>query len=58
MYRFDDNIFKKLIEKIIIGDFDENGNYDTNVIKFILKINNTCSSKPKNFLSLGCDERL
>lgn len=34
---FNKNCFKNLIDKIIVGEIDENGNKNPNVIKFILK---------------------
>lgn len=34
---FNKNCFKNLINKIIVGEIDENGNINPNVIKFILK---------------------
>ena len=34
---FNKNCFKNLIDKIIVGEIDENGNINPNVIKFILK---------------------
>lgn len=57
IYRFDDEVFKKLISKIIIGDYDENNNYDPNVIKFVLNIKNITSNDSIKFLSLELDER-
>ena len=53
---FDDEIFKKLISKVIIGDYDENNNYDPNVIKFVLNIKNIGSDDKTKFLSLELDE--
>jgi len=35
---FDEVAFENLVEKIIIGEKDENGNDNPNVIRFILKI--------------------
>lgn len=34
---FNEDCFKNLIDKIIVGEIDENGNKNSNVIKFILK---------------------
>ena len=34
---FNEECFKNLIDKIIVGEIDENGNKNSNVIKFILK---------------------
>ena len=34
---FNEDCFKNLIDKIIVGEIDENGNKNPNVIKFILK---------------------
>lgn len=36
--KFDRNTFDNLVEKIIIGETDENGNFDSNIIRFVLKI--------------------
>ena len=36
--KFDSECFKNLVDKIIVGTIDENGNKNPNVIKFILKI--------------------
>ena len=55
-YRFDDEVFKKLISKVVIGDYDENNNYDPNVVKFILNIKNIGSDEEIKFLSLELDE--
>ena len=57
-YRFDDEVFKKLISKVVIGDYDENNNYDPNVVKFILNIKNIGSDEEIKFLSLELDEGL
>ena len=57
MYSFDDEIFKTLISKIRIGDYDENGNFQPNVVKFILNIKNHASDDSINFLSFRLDER-
>ena len=35
---FNEICFKNLIDKIIVGEIDENGNKNPNIIKFILKI--------------------
>ena len=35
---FDENIFENLVEKIIVGEKDENGNINPKVVRFILKI--------------------
>lgn len=35
---FDEEIFNNLVEKIIVGEKDENGNISPNIIRFILKI--------------------
>ena len=53
---FDDEIFKKLISKVIIGDYDENNNFDPNAIKFVLNIKNIGSDDKTKFLSLELDE--
>lgn len=34
---FNEDCFKNLIDKIIVGEIDDNGNKNPNVIKFILK---------------------
>lgn len=38
---FNEGYFKNLIDKIIDGKIDENGNKNPNVIKFILKTEKT-----------------
>lgn len=38
---FNEDCFKNLIDKIIVGEIDENGNKNPNVIKFILKTGKT-----------------
>ena len=58
IHRFDDEGFKKLVNKVIIGDYDENNNYDPNVIKFILTIRSVASNEPIKFLSYELDEGL
>ena len=35
---FDENIFNSLVEKIIVGEKDDNGNTNPKVVRFILKI--------------------
>jgi DNA invertase Pin-like site-specific DNA recombinase len=35
---FNNDIFENLVEKIIIGEVDKNGNINSNVIRFVLKI--------------------
>ena len=55
--KFDDTIFKKLISKVIIGDYDENNNYIPNVVKFVLNLKNISSEEKIRFLSLEIDER-
>ena len=59
IHQFDDEVFKKIIKKVIIGDYNENGSYNPNVVKFVLNI--TGHDNEKNgfkFLSLEVDERL
>lgn len=58
IYKFDDEIFKKLINKVIIGDYEEDGTYNPNVVKFVLNLKNINSSGNAKFLSLEIDERL
>ena len=50
---FNKDIFSNLVEKIVIGDFEENGEHNPNVIRFILKTGNEykLSHHPKNPLS-------
>lgn len=57
IYKFDEEIFKKLVSKIIIGDYDENNNYNPNVVKFVLKLKSPNSDGENKFLSLEVDER-
>ena len=58
IYRFDDDVFKKLISKVIMGDYDEEGNYNPNVVKFVLNLKNISSNDSMKFLSLEVDERI
>ena len=58
MYSFDEKIFKTLISKIKIGDYDEDGIYQPNIVKFILNIKNLASDENINFLSFRLDERI
>ena len=57
IHTFDDEVFKKLIKKIIIGDYNEDGSYNPNVIKFVLNITNNDDDSQIKFLSLEIDER-
>lgn len=56
-YKFDDEVFKKLINKVIIGNYEEDGTYNPNVVKFVLNLKNINSNDEKKFLSLEVDER-
>ena len=53
-------MFKKLIKKIIIGEYDENHNFIPNVVKFVLNVNDISLDSDvhnsTNFLSLEIDE--
>lgn len=44
---FDEELFNGLVKKIIIGQYDENGNFNQNVIKFILNIDSEYSFEIK-----------
>ena len=58
MHQFDDEVFKKIIKKIIIGDYNEDGSYNPNVIKFVLNISGHADENNEfKFLSLEVDER-
>ena len=57
IYRFDDEVFKKLISKVIMGDYEEDGSYNPNVVKFMLNLKNISSEGNTKFLSLEVDER-
>ena len=57
-YKFDDVVFKKLISKVIMGDYDDEGNYNPNVVKFVLNLKNISSNDSMKFLSLEVDERI
>ena len=39
-------------------NYDENNNYNPNVVKFVLKLKSPNSDGENKFLSLGLDERL
>ena len=58
IYRFDDEVFKKLISKVIMGDYEEDGSYNPNVVKFVLNLKNISSEGNTKFLSLEVDERI
>lgn len=49
--KFDDVKFENLVEKIIIGEKDINGNVNNNVIRFILKIGTEYKFKDLSFVS-------
>lgn len=60
IHRFDDEVFKKLISKVIMGEYEEDGTYNPSVVKFVLNLKNISSSDDTNstkFLSLEIDER-
>ena len=40
---FDKDIFEALIYKVVIGDYDSNGNKDPYVIRFIVKVESKMS---------------
>ena len=44
---FDRFIFESIVEKVIVGGFDEYGNMDPYLITFVLKIGKNVKSKPK-----------
>ena len=48
---FDEIKFNNLVEKIIVGEKDENGNINSNVIRFILKIGTEYRFKDLSFVS-------
>lgn len=58
IYRFDDEVFKKLISKVIMCDYEEDGSYNPNVVKFVLNLKNISSEGNTKFLSLEVDERI
>ena len=35
--KFDRNTFDSIVDKIIIGETDENGNFNSNIIRFVLR---------------------
>ena len=39
-----------------MGDYDDEGNYNPNVVKFVLNIKNISSNDSMKFLSLDVDE--
>lgn len=57
-YKFDDEVFKKLISKVIMGDYEEDGSYNPHVVKFVLNLKNINSDDSTKFLSLEVDERI
>ena len=58
IHRFDDEVFKKLISKVIMGDYEEDGSYNPNVVKLVLNLQNISSEGNTKFLSLEVDERI
>ena len=38
MDKFNRNIFNSIVEKIIVGEYDKNGNFNSKVIRFVLKM--------------------
>ena len=36
--KFNRNTFESIVEKIIVGEYDENGNFNSKVIRFVLKM--------------------
>ena len=38
MDKFNRNIFDSIVEKIIVGEYDKNGNFNSKVIRFVLKM--------------------
>lgn len=58
--KFDEEVFKKLIKKVIIGEYDENHKFIPNVVKFVLNVNDISLDSDvhnrTNFLSLEIDE--
>ena len=57
MTKFDDMTFKKLVSKIIIGEYDSNNNFIPNVVKFVLKVKGNSNDNEVKYLSLEIDER-
>ena len=57
MYKFNEEIFKLFIKRIVIGNYDEKDNYNPNVVKFVLNIDKSASTNEYKLLSLGIDER-
>ena len=51
MEMFDDVIFENLVEKIIIGEQDRDGNINPNTIRFVLKIGTEYKFKDLSFVS-------
>ena len=45
---FDKDVFEALVDKVIVGGYDENGNEDPYKIVFVLKTGNKCSSDTLN----------
>ena len=48
---FNIDIFKKLVKKVIVGGYDEDGEFKVNLVKFILNVDGN------SFRSLGCYDR-
>lgn len=58
MYQFDDEIFKQIVRKIVIGGYNNEKVYNPNIVKFYLNINNNYKNDNNNFLCLGYNEGL
>ena len=58
MKKFDDEIFKKITNRVIIGEYDDKNAYNPNVIKFILNINKIKQKYEKVHLLHEFDERI
>ena len=57
MKKFDDGIFKKITNRVIIGEYDDKNAYNPNVIKFILNINKIKQKYEKVHLLHEFDEQ-
>ena len=56
--KFERELFDSFVEQIVVGEKDENGNINSNVIRFILKIGSCykCKINDNKSVSFGIDE--
>ena len=58
IYHFDDEVFNKVVNKIVIGEFNKDGTYNPNVVKFILNFGNNNTDGEQKLLALEIENRI